>query len=385
MTDRDRPEPDLPEEVRRLRGRVAALEAAQAVHEKMAGQVRDREALLRSMIENFPFDFWARDLEGRCFLQSAESIRYWGHLGGVDFDAQRVDDETLARWKANNQRALQGEVVRGEATLIPQSGEPRHYYQIVAPIVDGGVTKGLLGINIDVTDRKQAEEALEQERQSLRQLLDVYENHRQLIAYEIHDAVVQPLTASLMNLEATVRGLPPPCTEEAREGFARVMALVREGIAEARRVMGGLRPPLLDEAGLLPALEYLVAEIAKDPSLEVDYASDVQFDRLASPLETALYRIVQEALTNARRHSQSRRVRVRLLQQGRRLRVEIQDWGVGFDPEKVDHSRFGLKGIRHRAELFGGSTTIESRPGQGTRILVELPLVERAAGETQQQ
>ena len=149
-----------------------------------------------------------------------------------------------------------------------------------------------------------------------------------------------------------------------------------EAIAEARRLIGGLRPPALDEAGIVAAVEDLVAATEKQQhAVSVSFHHDVQFDRLAPPLETALFRIVQESLTNAVRHSGSSTVRVNLTQHENRVRVEIQDEGRGFDPATVQPNRFGLQGIRQRTELFGGTLNLATAPGQGTRVVVDLPLV----------
>jgi signal transduction histidine kinase len=224
--------------------------------------------------------------------------------------------------------------------------------------------------------RTRAEQALRREKQALRQLLEVYEKHRQLIAYEIHDGVIQSVTGALMGLEGALQSLPRESQDPQRQGFDRVIRLLREGLAEARRVMGGLRPMALDDAGLLPAIQDLVCEASKDKTLTIDCSLEVRFQRLAPPLETAVFRIVQEGLTNACRYSHSAKVRVALMQQGDLLRVEIEDWGVGFDPEKVDSTHFGLQGIHQRARIFGGTASIESQPGGGTRITAELPIVE---------
>jgi signal transduction histidine kinase len=136
---------------------------------------------------------------------------------------------------------------------------------------------------------------------------------------------------------------------------------------------------ILDEMGLVPALTYLVDDIQKTGTPLAEFTHSVQFDRLASPLETAVFRIVQEGLANVQRHSNSPRVRVAMVQQGDRIRVEVEDWGIGFDPEKVQPNCFGLEGIRQRARLLGGSATIDSAPGKGTRITVDLPLVRDTA------
>jgi len=139
-------------------------------------------------------------------------------------------------------------------------------------------------------------------------------------------------------------------------------------------LMGGLRPAVLDEFGIIPAIEQLVRECRVQGDMEVHYAHNVRFDRLEPPLETTLFRIVQEALANAQWHSQTERIDVELTQHDKVLQVRIQDWGIGFDPREVEHDRFGLEGIRERARIFNGHGTIRSVPNQGTTVLVELPL-----------
>ncbi len=145
---------------------------------------------------------------------------------------------------------------------------------------------------------------------------------------------------------------------------------------EARRLIGGLRPPILDESGIVAAIEYLCSERRQSGQSQIEFVVRVQFHRLAAPLEVALFRIVQECLTNACRHSQSPKIRVELSQLENRVRLTVQDWGVGFDPQEVKGERFGLRGIRERVRLLGGAADINSSPGKGTIITVELPLLE---------
>lgn len=265
-----------------------------------------------------------------------------------------------------------------EAESVQQTltGKPIHVAVnlIVVPDVEG--QERVLVSILDITERKRAEMALQQEQRRLRQLLDVYEQHRKLIAYDIHDTVCQRLTGALMTLEGCTRKLQKECAEATREGFSRVLQLLQEGLQESRRLMSGLRPPILDESGLLDALEYLVCENQGIDGLEIVFCHDAHVYRLAPPLETAIFRIVQEGLTNVQRHSHSQVVRIALEQVQDRICVEIEDWGDGFDPEAVGSDRFGLEGMRERTQLFGGTLTIDSRPKQGTRIRVELPLLE---------
>ena len=101
------------------------------------------------------------------------------------------------------------------------------------------------------------------------------------------------------------------------------------------------------------------------------------FNRLPSILENAIYRIAQEALTNACKHSQSKKVTVTMTQEGQDVRLEVRDWGIGFDPESVEKGHFGLEGIRQRVRLVGGRLTIESTPESGTLVQVVVPILER--------
>jgi signal transduction histidine kinase len=119
-----------------------------------------------------------------------------------------------------------------------------------------------------------------------------------------------------------------------------------------------------------------VRERRERTQASIEWSHRGNFDGLAPPLETTLFRIVQEGLANAPRHSGSRKVRIALVQNGRRIRAVITDWGCGFDPQKVARNRFGVRGICERAKVFGGRATIESVPGRGTRVVIEMPFVE---------
>jgi PAS domain S-box-containing protein len=228
----------------------------------------------------------------------------------------------------------------------------------------------------DVTEQKQAQEALERERQTLWHMLQASDHERQLIAYEIHDGLTQQLTAAIMQYQAYAH-LRKEHPAKARVAFAAANEMLQMAHAEARRLISGVRPPVLDEAGLETAVAHLVHDRRMFKGPKIDYHSDVQFGRLPSILENALYRITQEALTNAFKHSQSERVRVTLRQENDTIRLEVQDWGVGFDPRAIPEGHFGLAGIRERVRLLGGQLLVESRSGGGTLLRVEVPIVER--------
>lgn len=233
----------------------------------------------------------------------------------------------------------------------------------------------------DITERKRAVEALRKEESRLRLALELHERERQLISLEIHDGFTQECAAASMQLQA-FRDTYQRDPQIARERFEAGMRLLSEAMAESRRLINGLRPPLLEDEGVVPALERLIAEFQAAGGPPIEFAAEVRFDRLARPLESSIYRIVQESLNNARRHSRSDRLAVRLFEEAAQVRIEVRDWGIGFDPDRVTQGHFGLEGIRERAQALGGQAIISSRPGVGTNILVTLPLLERRDNNT---
>jgi signal transduction histidine kinase len=217
---------------------------------------------------------------------------------------------------------------------------------------------------------------LKEEQCMLRQLLEIHERHQKLVACEIHDSLTQPLTGALMSLDASRRDLQHGGEDGVPASLERARELLGETIHQSRRLMSGLRPPILDDLGPIEAIESLVMECEVLGTQKIECTHDVQFDRLSPMLETTIFRIVQECLRNAQRHSQSDRVRISLVQMENHLRIEVQDRGAGFDPEQVKPDRFGLESIRERSRLLGGEAVITSLPGQGALISVDLPLTD---------
>lgn len=208
--------------------------------------------------------------------------------------------------------------------------------------------------------------------QSLRKQLELLERERTLIGNEIHDGLVQQITGGLMLLEAGISRLDRQGVVIPEE-IGHAAAAIRESLAEARRLIGGLRPPLLDEYGLGPALARLVESLKiHGRSIEVNCHVEGN-ERWNAPLELAAYRIVQEALHNILKHSQARHATVSIGRVGPQLHIEVVDDGIGFEMAEPRETQLGLRGIRERASLFGGAVTIESRSGHGTKIVVNIP------------
>jgi len=220
-----------------------------------------------------------------------------------------------------------------------------------------------------------ANQSLLKERSVLQRLLDLHDRDRQLIAYEIHDGIVQDMTAALMFFETAAESLREK-GQRAAEHYLHGIQLLRSSIHEARRLINGLRPPVLDEFGLIDAIGNHIEELRSQSAIEIDFEHDVQFTRLAPVVETAIYRIVQEALNNLWQHSRTQRAAVSIHQRDQHVEIVVRDWGRGFDPGQVKPKRFGLLSIRDRARLLGGEALIASAPDQGTTVRVSLPVTD---------
>jgi signal transduction histidine kinase len=190
------------------------------------------------------------------------------------------------------------------------------------------------------------------------------ETERRHLARELHDEIGQSLTALKVRLE-----LMQPSSNEA-------LALANELMQRVSSLSLDLRPAMLDDLGLLPALLWLFDRYRTQTGIAVEFAHEgLEGPRLPRERETAAYRIVQEALSNAARHSGAASVAVRVLRRGERLSVQVEDSGKGFDPDAIlaDPQTGGLLGMRERATALGGRLTIEAASGKGTRLYAELP------------
>jgi PAS domain S-box-containing protein len=487
-------------------------------------ELAKNKAILHAILESLPFDFFAVGLDGRYLMQNAASKAHWGNLVGNRPEDVCQDPHDLVIWLENNRRAFAGEKVEGEVVLHVH-GEERFIYNVLAPIRGEQETYGILGVNIDITARrraeealrkahdeleqrvrrrtaelastneelvifrkfaeasregfgmsdfngrilyvnqavcrmfgeekpadvigqcvskyylpeyverranelipallrdgywqgeptivprdgsdpissqqstflirdekgepfriaviisditrrKRAEEALQRERRTLKHMLQASDHERQLIAYDIHDGLAQQLAGAIMQFQV-YDCLKSGNPAEAAKAYNGGLTLLRQAHGETRRLISGVRPPILDESGVIAAVAHLINDNTLANGPKIEFQSKVQFDRLAPVLENVIYRIVQEGLTNACKHSRSPKMRLALLQRGDRVQIDIRDWGAGFESNQVKEGCFGLSGIRQRARLLGGRCSIRSTPGKGTRITVELPLVER--------
>lgn len=218
-----------------------------------------------------------------------------------------------------------------------------------------------------------------------RRILAVTEEELQRIILDIHDGPVQKLFAALSQLgvlQARAVNSQPP-DDEWLARLSRISLLVETSLSEIKTSLGTFRPPEFARRDLITVIEGLIIQHEEFTFCHVDFKSDGEIPQVSLPVKIALYRILQEALSNACRHAGVENVRVRLSANAGQVRLEVIDAGRGFTPpplvgpeatERVEH--IGLRGMRERVSLVGGTFAIESAPGSGTHIIVEVPGVE---------
>jgi len=216
------------------------------------------------------------------------------------------------------------------------------------------------------------------------QILTAQEQERKRIARELHDETSQVLTSLLLSLKVLEEAI---ASEEVRQRMEETRSLVHQTLRAIRNLSIDLRPSALDDLGLLPALRWYIKEYQQKCKIEVEFIASNFKARLPSELETALYRIVQEALTNTAKYAKATKVRITVVEENGNVSAAISDNGKGFDAQTIlklpwQERGLGLAGMHERAALLNGSLIINTDPGQGSTIQVTIPLTRQAEEST---
>lgn len=230
----------------------------------------------------------------------------------------------------------------------------------------------------DITEKKQAEEDLQRSREQLRNLSAhlhaVREEESIRIAREIHDELGQSLTALQMDLSWLDKHMPKDA-RDLREKTRRMGRLVETTVESVHKISTELRPVMLDDLGLTAAIEWQCGEFSKRSGIRCRASLNCNDPAINKELSTSLFRIFQEALTNIVRHADATEVRVKFIQEGDELHLEIVDNGRGITRKQIHDSKsLGIIGMRERARLWGGCITVEGLFGKGTMVRVKIPL-----------
>jgi signal transduction histidine kinase len=226
---------------------------------------------------------------------------------------------------------------------------------------------------------EEAVDARSQLKELSARLVQAQETERRALSRELHDEVGQSLSAVLIELRNLSTGLAQKSADQSRQQVETIKGLVEGTIRVVRNMALLLRPSMLDDLGLVPALKWQAREISRRTSMEVTVAAETNSDDFPDEYKTCIYRVVQEALHNCAEHAHARTVRIRLQQDEARLMLTIQDDGQGFDTAQV--KGLGLLGMQERVTRLGGMCDVHSRPGMGTILTVQLPIRQAMAAE----
>jgi PAS domain S-box-containing protein len=256
-----------------------------------------------------------------------------------------------------------------EYRMLTADGRTVWLRNLVNVTVQNGVATELLGVSVDITDRKRAEEARDG---FARALSDAQDNERAFIARELHDDLGQSLAMLALKLSALGQRLHD--APERRQEIGTVTGLADKIAADLRRISHGLHPSSLDLLGLGPAIRQLCAEFSDQPSTAVTHEiHNIPLD-LDGAVAICLYRVAQECLRNVLKHSHAAHARVQLSCAGAEIRLQIADDGTGFDPAAARRTGgLGLASMAERLRLVGGKLAIASAPGNGTQVDATIP------------
>lgn len=375
----------------RMEAEIALRELNVTLEQRIADQtnaLREREERLRALIDASAQIVWTADATGAVEEDSPSWRSFTGQtlgdfLGEGWLDVVHPADRTTAQREWRDAIAHVNPLDT-QFRLRRHDGAWRWMWVRAVPLrTEAGAIRGWVGMNSDITVRKLAEERLEASEAAFRalahRLLEAQEIERRTLAAELHDELGQLLTGLNLLLLSI---MPNDDRAALQKRLAQAQQTVGELTQRIRRISLDLRPPMLDDLGLQTTLEWLITRYREQTQLTITFDDQTHGERFLNLIELAAYRVTQEALTNAVRHAAASQIAVRLWSEAGMLYLEITDNGRGFNQAALQpYSSSGIAGMRERTVLLGGSLSIESTPGMGTRIFACLPFTADLIGQ----
>jgi PAS domain S-box-containing protein len=345
--------------------------------------LHERDERVRLLVEQIPAILWTTDRD-LCFTSSAgEGLKALGLepnqvVGMSLFEYFQTDDPDFMPI------AMHRRVIEGEPVTYQTSWDGHVFESHAEPLRnDQGAIIGCLGIALDITERKEAEEKLLHSEQQLRALASrlqrVREEESAIIAREIHDELGQTLTGLKMDISWIRRRVAEMtksdlCLQVA-DRLKTMSSEVDNTIRVVRRISTQLRPVILDDLGLMRALEWQTREFESRTGIYCDFKAETAESDLKNEHSTAVFRIFQEILTNVARHAGARNVEINLRNENESLVLDVKDDGRGITEEEIKSPRaLGILGMQERAQVCGGNLFIQRASGGGTSVTVKVPL-----------
>jgi len=367
---------DLSEQKRAERERLLAERALQMKeehHQLILSHIKDYAIYMLDSAGNVAsWDLGAERLKG----YSAEEVmgRHFSFFYAQEDVARKKPEHDLHVAAAEDRMEM-------ECWRVRRDGSRFWANVILTPLRDAsGELQGFINVTRDVTDRKRAEEDLQ--RLSAR-LMNLQDQERRRIARELHDSEGQNLSVLLMTL-SKIKNTCPGLDQGSKAALSESIEIANQCLREIRTLSYLLHPPLLDEFGLVSALQWYVEGFSQRSGIDVELNLPPTLNRAPSELETSVFRLVQEGLTNIHRHSGSRTASIALRENGAAIVLSVEDHGKGMDVAALSRRNgnsgagIGIAGMKERVRELGGTLEIESRPGK-TRLTATLPLPARAS------
>ncbi|MFN7948018.1 MAG: PAS domain S-box protein [Blastocatellia bacterium] len=380
--DRTFPISDETGQVRRLAGVAEDI----TDRKKAEAELRKSEMLFRAVAETAPCSIIIYRGDEICYVNAA-STEISGYsreelLRMTPWQIIHPDQQEMVRTRAHLRPQQQLPPTSEEERIVTRQGEERWIEVFATVIPDYEGRPAGLAIALDTTERRRVEAQNKDSREQLRQFAarieGAREEERKAIAREVHDELAQSLTAlrfDLWWLDHRLASLPGEEISQCRERSADMIGIVDQTIKAVQRIATSLRPSILDDLGLVAAVEWLVQDFQARTSISLRLNSEFDDASLDHASATALFRILQESLTNISRHAGATEATISLKEEAGHLVLEISDNGRGITADEINNTRsLGLPGMRERALLLGGDLSVTGRDQAGTTVQVRLPL-----------
>ncbi len=353
--------------------------------EVITGRIKARDEIVKeknlsdSIINSLPGIFYLYNKEGK-FLRWNKNFEKVSKYQGAEImqmhplDFFDTDDKKLIAQKIENTFNLGEDDVQADFLLKTKEKIP-YYFTGKAIEYEGSTC--LMGVGIDFTERLKAQEQIKETTRKLRQLTaylqSIREEERKRIGREIHDELGQQLTAIKMDISWIDKKIPADAGL-VKSKLKNIIGLLDGSNKSLRRILSELRPGMLDERGLIEAIEWLGRQFTENTGVLVEFKSTETEIKLPEPLAICIFRVYQEALTNIMRYAGASKVRTSFSIKDDMIEVTIEDDGNGFDPAVVQSKQtFGILGMKERVASLNGMLKLESTPGKGTQIVIHIP------------